>query len=489
MAYVDAAVVLALTEIGQFGEIVLVVSATVFVALLGMRLADRFSLPYAAMFLVGAAVIAEVWTHLQDVLSVQDVERIAVVALLVILFDGGLHIGLGRFRRSAGPILGLGIVGTFLTAGIVAVAAHYVLGFSWIESGLIGAAVAPTDPAVTFSVFGAREIRGRSGTILEGEAGVNDPVGIALMIGMIELAAEDDGSLFVVVREFAIEMSLGLLVGVAGALLLLPVYRRVQLTGPALYPIRVLAGAGIIYGLAAVLGGSGFLAVFVAGVMLGDSAMLRKGEIESFHSSIAGVAEIAVFVALGLTISVAELDSVEIWAKGLGIALILAFVARPLAVFPLLLPAHLSNAERTFIAWGGLKGAVPILLGALALLAAVDGAQELYGIVFVVVVFSVIVQGLSLTYVARRLRIPFRRVDYDLAEMLEYVVGDSAYAAGTRIRDLPLGERAWVGVLIREGRPHAVGANVVLAPGDRVHVYAQPEDAAALQRIFEGPPS
>jgi cell volume regulation protein A len=201
------------------------------------------------------------------------------------------------------------------------------------------------------------------------------------------------------------------------------------------------------------------------------------------------VAEIAVFVALGLTISVAELDSVEIWAKGLGIALILAFVARPLAVFPLLLPAHLSNAERTFIAWGGLKGAVPILLGALALLAAVDGAQELYGIVFVVVVFSVIVQGLSLTYVARRLRIPFRRVDYDLAEMLEYVVGDSAYAAGTRIRDLPLGERAWVGVLIREGRPHAVGANVVLAPGDRVHVYAQPEDAAALQRIFEGPPS
>ena len=150
----DCAPVLALTEIGDFGEIVLVVAATVFVALLGMRLADRLSLPYAAIFLIGAAVIAEFWTHLQSVLSVENVERIAVVALLVILFDGGLHIGLGRFRRSVGPILGLGVVGTFLTAGVVALAAHYVLGFSWIESGLIGAAIAPTDPAVTFSVFG-----------------------------------------------------------------------------------------------------------------------------------------------------------------------------------------------------------------------------------------------------------------------------------------------------------------------------------------------
>jgi cell volume regulation protein A len=476
------------TEIGDFGAIILAVSATVFVALLGMRLADRLSLPYAALFLVGAAVISGVWTDLQDVLSVRDVERIAVVALLVILFDGGLHIGLGRFRRSLGPILGLGMAGTFLTAGAVALAARYLLGFSWIEAGLIGAAIAPTDPAVTFSVFGAREIRGRSGTILEGEAGVNDPVGIALMIGMIELAEESDGSLWIVAEEFAIEIALGLVVGIAGALLLLPVFRRVQLTGPALYPIRVLAGAGIVYGLAAIVGGSGFLAVFVAGVVLGDAAMPRKGEIESFHSSIAGVAEIAVFVALGLTITVGNLDTFEVWAKGLGIAVILAFVARPLAVYPLLLLARLTTAERVFVSWGGLKGAVPILLGALAVLAAVDGSNELYGIVFIVVVFSVVVQGVSLTYVAEKLRIPFRRIDYDLAEVLEFVVGESAFASGRRIRELPLGERAWVGVLIRDGRPQRVEGGIVLEPGDRVHVYAQPEDAAALGRIFAGTP-
>lgn len=477
-----------MTEIGDFGTIVLAVSATVFVALLGMRLADWFSVPYAAIFLVGAALISVLWTELQAVLSVKEVERIAVVALVLILFDGGLHIGAARFRRSAGPILALGVLGTFVTAGLVAVAARYVLGFSWIESGLVGAAIAPTDPAVTFSVFGSREVRGRAGTILEGEAGMNDPVGIALMIGMIELANEDDGNLSIVAREFAVEMMLGLAIGLVGALLLLPVLRRVRLTGLALYPIRVLAGAGIIYGLAAVVGGSGFLAVFVAGVVLGDVAMPRKGEIEGFQASLAGLAEIAVFVALGLTISVGELGELDIWVDGFALAFVLAFLARPLAVLPLLLPARLHWGERVFIAWGGLKGAVPILLGALAVLAAVDGAANLYGIVFIVVLFSVIVQGSSVSLVARRLRVPFRRVDHDLAEVLEFAVGDHAYAVGRRIRELPLGERAWVGVLIRDGRPHRVEGNVVLQPGDRVHVYSQPEDAAALERIFVGSP-
>jgi cell volume regulation protein A len=473
-------------EIAEFGGAILAVSAAVFVALAGMRLADRISIPYAAIFLVAAVLLGELVPAAEKLLSIRDVERIAVVALVVILFHGGLHIGVARFRRSAGPILALGILGTFVTAGVVALAAHYVLGFSWIEAGLVGAAIAPTDPAVTFSVFGAREIRGRSGTILEGEAGMNDPVGIALMIGMIELATSDDGSLLIVAEEFALEMTLGLAVGIAGALALLPVMRHVRLTGPALYPIRVLAGAGVIYGLASVLGGSGFLAVFVAGVLLGDAAALRKGEIEGFHASLAGLAEIAVFVALGLSIAVSDLSDPGLWAEGLALALILALVARPLAVLPLLQPTRLRRGERLFVVWGGLKGAVPILLGALAVIAQVDEAERLYGIVFVVVLASVVVQGGTVPYVADRLRVPFRRVDHDLAEVLEFIVRDDSLASGRRVRELPLGERAWVGVLVRDGRPHAVGGEVVLRPGDRVHVYSQPEDAGALERIFSG---
>jgi cell volume regulation protein A len=475
-----------MSELTDFGAAILAVSTAVFVALLGMRVADRLAVPYAAIFLVGAVLLGELVPEAERLLSTKDVERIAVVALIVILFHGGLHIGLRRFRRAAGPILALGIVGTFLTASIVAVAARYLLGFSWIEAGLVGAAIAPTDPAVTFSVFGAREIRGRSGTILEGEAGMNDPVGIALMIGMIELATADEGTLAIVAEEFAVQMAIGLAVGVAGAFALLPAMRHIRLASPALYPIRVLAGAGVIYGLASVAGGSGFLAVFVAGILLGDLAAPQKGEIEGFHASLAGLAEIAAFVALGLSIAISDLSELGVWGDGLALAVILAFVARPLAVGPLLLPARLRFGERLFVAWGGLKGAVPILLGALAVLGGVDDAERLYGIVFVVVLFSVIVQGATVPLVARKLRVPFRRVDHDLAEVVEFVVRDDAFARGRRIAELPLGERAWVGVLIRDGRPRPVEGSVVLEPGDRVHVYCQPEDSTALRRIFAG---
>ena len=475
-----------MSEITDFGAIVLAVSATVFVALLGMRVSDRFSVPYAGIFLLGAAVASELVPKVGDALSIQQVERIAVIALVVILFDGGLHIGLSRFRRSAGPILALGTVGTFVTAAVVALVARYLLGFSWIEAGLVGAAIAPTDPAVTFSVFGAREVRGRAGTILEGEAGMNDPVGIALMVGMIELANEDHGTLWTVAGEFGQEMVIGLVVGVAGALLLLPVMRSVRLSAPALYPIRVLAGAGIVYGLAAILGGSGFLAVFVAGIVLGDASAPRKGEIEDFHSSLAGLAEIGAFIALGLSIGVGDVGKLGVWGDGLVLALGLALVARPLAVLPLLAPAKLHLRERIFVVWGGLKGAVPILLGALAVIGAVDGASRLYGIVFVVVLFSVLVQGTSVPFAARRLGIAFRRVDHDLAEVRELVVGQDATASGLRLGALPLGDRAWIGALIREGRPHRLDNDVVLEPGDRVLVYGQHEDAAALERIFSG---
>ena len=215
---------------------------------------------------------------LGNALSIVEVERITTVALIIILFDGGLHIGLRRFRQSAGPILGLGIVGTFATAAMLAAVGHWLLGLGWTLAGLIGAALAPTDPAVTFSVLGNREIRGRSGTILEGESGANDPVGIALMIGMIEFATEEGSSFSVVIQEFVVEMVVGVAIGVAGAMLLLPLFRRLTLPEPSLYPLRVLAGAGVIFGASALAHGSGFIAVFVAGILLGDQAMPRKGE-------------------------------------------------------------------------------------------------------------------------------------------------------------------------------------------------------------------
>src|SRR5215212_5349492 len=306
-----------MTEISDFGLIVLIVAAGVSLALLGRAMTQRLAVPSAALFLVAAAVVSDLFPGIRDTVSFVTVERIGVVALIVILFDGGLDIGWRHFRSAAVPILSLGVVGTFASAGLIALAAHFLLDLSWITGGLLGAALAPTDPAVTFSVLGGREIGGRTGTILKGESGANDPVGIALMVGMIELATSDGGSFWNVVREFVVEMAGGVAVGAVGAALLLPLMRRVPLPSPALYPLRVLAAAGVIYGAATLIHGSGFLAVFVAGVLIGDAPAPRKGEIEGFHASLASLAEITAFVALGLTIDLTGVFAEGYWLEGL----------------------------------------------------------------------------------------------------------------------------------------------------------------------------
>jgi cell volume regulation protein A len=393
-------------EVTHFGAIVLLVSGALSIALLSNKLSEKLRIPTAAFFLLAAAAASDIWPGLGNAVSIRDVERIAVVALIVILFDGGMRVGWSRFRESAVPIVSLGLFGTFATAGLMTLAAHYLLSFSWQTAGLLGAALAPTDPAVMFSVFGRKEIGGRTGTILEGESGANDPVGIALMLAAVSLAQHDSASVAGAVGDFFLELAVGILLGVLGAYVLVFALRRVALPDPALYPLRTLAFAGAVYGVATVAHGSGFLAVYIAGILVGDAQIPAKRGIERFNTSLASLAEIVVFVALGLTIDLTALGTNHRWLDGLVLTVVLAVVARPLAVGPLLIPARLTQNERLFVMWSGLKGAVPILLASFAVLGGVEDAERIYGIVFVVVAFSVVLQGASIPYAAGRLGVP-----------------------------------------------------------------------------------
>ena len=357
-------------------------------------------MPSAAVFLVAAAVASDLAPSLAP--STRAVEWIGTIALVVILFDGGSAIGLRRFRTVAAPVAALGTLGTFATAGLIALFAHWALGLGWIMCGLLGAAIAPTDPAVVFSVLGSRAIGGVVKPLLEGESGANDPVGIALMLGMIELATKHDSTFWVVVETFALQMSVGLAVGIAGGLAERQLLQRLSLPASGLHLIRTLLLAGLVYGVAAVAHGSGFLAVFVAGLLVGDLETPFKAEIERLQDNLATLAEIVVFVALGLTISLGGVSGTH-WAEGIALAAFVALVARPLAIGPLLAPTSLRRGDVALVMWGGLKGAVPILLAAFAVGRHVPDAHRLYDIVFVVVLVSVVVQGSTLSWAARRL--------------------------------------------------------------------------------------
>ena len=474
-----------LTEIADFGLIVLVVAGAFSVALALSKLTERFPVPGPALFLLAAAVASDIFPGLQDRLSIKTVERIGVVALIIILFQGGMHVGWRRFRAAAGPISILGVCGTFATAALMALAAHYLFDFGWTVAWVLGAAVAPTDPAVMFSVLGNREVGGRSGTILEGESGANDPVGITLVIGILAFATQEDASGWTIAREFSVEMAVGLGIGVVGGIVLRTLMRRISLPGQGLYPIRTLAAAGVIYGAASVAGGSGFLAVFIAGLLVGDSRAPYKGDIDRFHGSLAQLAEIAVFIALGLTFDITDLGTGGQWSDGVLLALILTFAARPLVVALLLLRARLRTGERLLVMWGGLKGAVPILLGAFVLLANVDQAQRVYGIVFVVVAFSVIVQGTTMPLAARAFGVPMRVIEP--RGIRRYVVAAGSRAAGEILRNLPVGERTWISHIRRDGSALPVRGPTILKPGDEVFAVTDIDDDEALERLLEGP--
>jgi potassium/hydrogen antiporter len=483
------------SETYTYAAVLLFAGAALLASVLASRLTELLRVPAPLILLAGSAVAAAVWPTLRE-LPELTVERVVTLALVLLLFDGGLHIGWRRFVAAATPIGVVGVAGTFLTAAGGAAVLHLGFGLSWYLSLLVATAVAPTDPAVVFSVLGRREIAGRSGTILEGESGANDPVGIALMASLLAAGSLDAGAFGRIGLEFALQMLVGAAVGVIGAQAVLRFIRTVPLPAEALYPLRTVACAFLLYGVATLAHGSGFLAVFVAGILIGDGTAPYKREIERFHSALAGCAEIVVFVVLGLTVDLGELVRADVWVPGVVLAVVLAVVVRPVFVGLCLIPARLERNETAFVLFAGLKGAVPLLLGELLIGAGVPEAERLYGIVVVVVVLSVLVQGGLVPEVARRLGLRMRTLEPEpwalgvrLREEPDGVrrlrVGTGSRADGASVAEVgDLAGDLWVSLVVRGGELVAVRADTRLRAGDDVVVLAEPETGDQLEAIF-----
>ena len=396
-----------MTEARHFALVVLVAALFGLVAVLSNRLTERVRIPAPLLVLVLGAVAVKAIPQLHAPQE-RVVEEIITVALVCILFSGGMDIGVPRFRTAAAPIAVVGVLGTFLTTAGGAVLLHLAFGVNWYVAVLVATAVAPTDPAVVFAVLGRREIAGRAGTLLEGESGANDPVGIALMSSLIAAGGLSWSAAGHVGTQFVLQLAVGAAVGILGGRALLWFMRRIALPGEGLYSLRTLASALVLFGVAALLHGSGFLAVFIAGIVIGDERAPYKREIERFHAALAGLGEIVAFAVLGLTVDLSVLTRLNVWLPGLVLAVVVAFVVRPIAVGLCLVPARMPRNELAFVLFAGLKGAVPLLLGEMILAAHIPDAQRWYGIVVIVVVFSVLVQGSLTPAAANLLKVPMR---------------------------------------------------------------------------------
>ncbi len=418
------------------------------------------------------------------------------LALALIIFDGGLGTRMETFRSSLRPALSLATIGVLITAGITGAAASYILNLPWQEGLLIGAIVGSTDAAAVFGLIknAGLNLKDRTGATLEIESGSNDPMAIFLTITLVEVLGAASGlSGWLLFSELVQQMGLGLALGVLGGRVIPAALRKVTLP-VSLYPLMVFAAALTLFGGTSAIGGSGFLAVYIAGVMTGTTSFLYMNDIRRFHDGIAWLSQIAMFLMLGLLVTPSLLPPIIVPA--LIIAFVLIFIARPLAVAVSLLPFRFPWQDQMFVSWCGLRGAVPIILALFPSLAGLEHARTYFELVFFVVLTSLVLQGWTIAPMARWLK-----VDLPLAlklpsfksthlpgnphkDLVVYPVVAYSRAIGKSILQLALPENAKVVALIREELPLNLDDEKPLQESDQVVIVATSGMAEKLAEVF-----
>lgn len=413
------------------------------------------------------------------------------VALAVILLDGGLNTRAESFRVGLRPAAVLATLGVFLTCVVTGLFAAWALDFGWLEGLLIGAIAGSTDAAAVFALLRAKgmNLKQRVSATLEIESGSNDPMAVLLTVVFLELILSGQRELgWNVVELFALQLGLGLIAGLIGGRLLAALVQRLPLE-PGMYPMLVLAGGLTLYALTTTLGGSGFLAIYLAGVVMGNWRLRAFQPILQVHNGMAWFAQLGMFLMLGLLATPSALFAHA--PQALAIALVLMFVARPMAVAICLWPFRFPWREQIFIAWVGLRGAVPIILALFPLLAGLPQAPVMLNVAFFVVLVSLTLQGWSIPYLARHLRLEVppapeaaERCELGAGEgnlaVLGYRLEDGAKVLGRAAVDLPWPAQARPVTVLRAGQALAPADAGRLQAGDRLYVLARQEDAAAL---------
>lgn len=475
--------------------VILVGAGLIVVSVLTSALAFRFGAPLLLIFLCIGLIAGE------DGLGLMfDDANVAYflgsLALAVILFDSGFGTRTQTLKRAAAPAIVLATVGVLLTTLLVGVAARFLFGLPWLHALLMGAIVSSTDAAAVFFLLrtGGIKIYKRVRSILEVESGSNDPMAIFLTILLIELILADGSSNIATsfLTGFGLQMGLGLVIGLGAGYLIVAVVNRIHLE-EALYPIVVMAAALCVFALTGKLGGSGFLAVYVAGIVAGNSAIKGESALRRYQQGMTWLAQIVMFLVLGLFVTPSEFGPVLLPAVALGLFLI--FVGRPLAVWLCLLPFGFDRQTVTFSCWVGLRGAVSILLGILPIVLGVEGADLFLNAAFIMVLTSLLVQGWTIKPAARWLNLivpsqagPVERIELELPgnprhEFLIYrVMDDSPLIAG---KHLPRWARP--SLVVRDGRSFAFERVGHLLPGDYVYLFAPPEYVALLDQLFAKP--
>ncbi|WP_100398130.1 potassium/proton antiporter [Bacillus sp. FJAT-44742] len=458
------------------------------------KFSSRLGIPSLIFFIGLGMALGTNGIGFINLTDVEYVQVIGIVALVIILFEGGIHTNWSTVRPVIGTAISLATVTVLLTSVILAFFAYWILDLTLFEAFLLGALVGSTDAAAVFATLKGKNIKARLGAAMEGESGANDPMAVFLTLAAIELITIENNDYLFMVGAFFWQMLFGVVLGLVfgkGASLLI---NRINIDISGMYPIFAISFAFITYSAAEFSQASGLLAVYVAALVIGNSELAYRYTISRFQEGLAWMAQIVMFVILGLLASPQDIFSWYVIWTGLLLSICLMFVARPVAVFISTIGLKYEVNERLFLSWAGLRGAVPIVLATFPIAVGVENSQLFFNVVFFIVITSVLIQGYSINWVAEKLKVTgakkkFPHHSWELvnigkanAKLVEFIVSEETDVAGKKVKDIKLPEETVFNALVREERLVDINEHTIVREDDSLYFLIPNEKIEELKK-------